>query len=207
MSTKNEAKRSREERLAQARKAQKATERRRAFVLYGAAAVALLIIAGAVFWAISRDSGGVARGESGDIQGVESYEYDAAQHVPGTVDYAETPPVGGKHNERWLNCGVYTEPVPDENAVHSLEHGAVWITYQPDLPEADVEKLQDLLPSTYTLISPYEGMDTPIAISAWGKQLKVDSADDPRLAEFVKEYRQGPQTPEPGAACTGGVGA
>ena len=35
-------------------------------------------------------------------------------------------------------------------------------------------------------------------------QLALTGADDPRLEAFVKQYRQGPQTPEPGAACTGG---
>lgn len=205
-SSKKDAKRSRNERLEAARKQQQAAERRRSLILYGAAALALVIIAGAVFWAIvTDDSNDVARNAEGDIEGVQVYEYDGGNHVQTTVDYAESPPVGGEHNPVWLNCGVYTEPVPDEHAVHSLEHGTVWITYQPDLAEDQVSQLEDMLPDTYTLLSPYEGLESPIVISAWGHQLEVDSADDPRLEEFITEYRQGPQTPEPGAACTGGT--
>jgi hypothetical protein len=59
-------------------------------------------------------------------------------HVGGNIDYDQDlgiPPAGGPHNPSWQNCGFYDELVRDENAVHSLEHGAVWITYQPDLPQ------------------------------------------------------------------------
>lgn len=196
----------RQERLEAARKEQQAAERKRNGILYGAAGLAVALIAGAVFWAISNDEGRKIAAAD-EIEGVETYDYKGGTHVPGTVDYKETPPVGGEHNEAWLNCGVYDKPVPNENAVHSLEHGAVWITYSPDLPQDQVDELVDLTPKTYGLISPFEGMDSPITISAWGTQLKVDSADDPRIEPFIKKYRQGPQTPEPGAACTGGVGA
>jgi hypothetical protein len=55
------------------------------------------------------------------------------------------------------------------------------------------------------VLSPYPGLPAPVVASAWGKQLKLTGADDPRLAAFIREYRQGPQTPEPGAACTGGL--
>ena len=196
----------RQERLEAARKEQQAAEKKKAFVLYGAAAAAVVLIAGAVFWAIANDEGRKIA-SSGTIEGVQTYEYEAAKHTEAPVEYAESPPVGGEHRSSWLNCGVYDKPVPNEYAVHSLEHGAVWITYSPDLPADQVDKLKDLTPSTYAVLSPYEDMDTPIAISAWGHQLTVDSADDARLGAFIKEYRQGPQTPEPGAACTGGVDA
>jgi hypothetical protein len=123
------------------------------------------------------------------------------------VDYAQTPPAGGEHNPVWQNCGFYEEPISDENAVHSLEHGAVWITYQPDLSEDQISTLRDLAESqTYILVSPYPGLDSPVVASAWGKQLQLESADDPALEQFISAYRQGPQTPEPGAACTGGTG-
>ena len=64
------------------------------------------------------------------------------QHVTGPVDYTITPPVGGPHNAVWMNAGVYTKPVPTERAVHNLEHGAVWITYDPDLAASKVAKLR-----------------------------------------------------------------
>lgn len=141
------------------------------------------------------------------IEGIETFE-NTANHVEGTVEYAQTPPAGGDHNAVWLNCGVYTEPVPNENAVHSLEHGAVWVTYDPaQVSDEDVAALEAQLPSTYTVLSPYEGMDTPIALSAWNAQLKVDSADDERIEEFVRAYWRSTNAPEPTAACTGAYDA
>lgn len=139
---------------------------------------------------------------------VQTYDVGpAGDHTQGDVDYAQSPPAGGAHNDVFQNCGFYTEPVRDELAVHSLEHGAVWITHLPDLPQDEVERLRDLAQSNnYVLVSPYPGLDSPIVASAWGKQLKLESAEDPDLERFINAYSQGPQTPEPGAACTGGIG-
>jgi hypothetical protein len=79
--------------------------------------------------------------------------------VTGTVNYPQTPPVGGNHNAVWLNCVVYPTPVPNENAVHSMEHGAMWITYQPTLPAADVTTLQHAVAGrSYVILSPYPGI-------------------------------------------------
>jgi hypothetical protein len=92
--------------------------------------------------------------------------------------------------------------------VHSLEHGAVWITYTPDLAEDQVETLRDEMGSSgFVLMSPYEDQDSPIVLSAWGIQLQVDDADDPKVNQFLNKYIQGPQTQEPGAACSGGTSA
>lgn len=123
------------------------------------------------------------------------------------IPFGERPPAGGVHNDVWQNCGIYDEPVDSVHAVHSLEHGAVWLTYQPDLAADEVAKLQELAQGqTYLLVSPYPEQRSPIVATAWGLQLEVDSADDGRVAEFIDRYRVGPQTPERGAACTGGLG-
>ena len=87
-----------------------------------------------------------------------------------------------------------------------MEHGAVWITYDPSLSAADVQKLRDQMPDSYFVLSPYPGLDAPVVASAWGVQLKLTGVDDPDLKTFINVYRQGNQTPEPGAACTGGTG-
>jgi hypothetical protein len=129
------------------------------------------------------------------------------QHVTGPVTYAQTPPAGGPHNPVWLNCGIYDAPVPNENAVHSMEHGAVWITYDPALAADQVAALQQTVNTTYEVLSPYPGLPAPVVASAWGKQLTLTGAEDPRLPAFIRAYRQGPQTPEPGAPCTGGTDA
>lgn len=102
---------------------------------------------------------------------------------------------------------MYTETIANENGVHSLEHGAVWITYRPDLPDLEVRTLQALTrQSGFRLLSPYPDLPSPIVISAWGYQLQVEQADDPRIKDFIEQYELSPQGPEPGAPCTGGVG-
>lgn len=144
---------------------------------------------------------------TGDLQGVKVFPNPERGHSVEPVSYAQTPPVGGVHHPAWQNCGVYTEPVPDENAVHSLEHGVIWITYQPDLPAEQVSQLAELTrQSGYRLLSPYPGIESPIVASAWGYQLALESADDPRLMDFIRKYEQNPLGPEPGASCSGGVG-
>jgi hypothetical protein len=129
------------------------------------------------------------------------------EHRPGRITYEVDPPVGGYHNPRWQNCmgDVYTGPVAKEHAVHSLEHGAVWITYRPDLPPDDVRALAARVRDTeYLFMSPYPGLDHAISLQAWGYQLKVDRADDYRIDEFIDALRIN-ATQEPGAVCANGV--
>lgn len=139
------------------------------------------------------------------IDGVETFDL-ANDHVEGEVAYDQSPPAGGPHNRVWLNCGVYDQPQANENAVHSLEHGAVWVTYDPEqVTDDDIATLEGVLPTSYALMSPYPGMDTPVAVSAWNAQLKVDSAADDRIPEFFEEYWRHQDVPEPGALCTGAI--
>jgi hypothetical protein len=140
-------------------------------------------------------------------------------HVPGPVTYSVTPPVGGAHNATWMNCGVYDQPVPNERAVHNLEHGAVWITYLPSLPKAEVGQLRSFLArqtvlnptgaggSRYLDLTPYPGLPSPIVATSWGFQLRLISPSDPRLQQFIDKFRASQQyTPEYGGECAGGVG-
>lgn len=147
------------------------------------------------------------RGVPASIEGVTSFDGLERTHVPGKVSYPQVPPVGGPHSEVWQTCGIYGEPIASENGVHSLEHGAVWITYRPTLPSDGVAQLRGLLSDKpLTLLSPFKDLPSPVVASAWGLQLQVDSASDPRLAQFIAKYAGGPQNPEPGARCTGGIG-
>ena len=147
-----------------------------------------------------------AGGDGTEVDGVQTFD-NTSSHVEGVVDYPQTPPAGGPHNPAWLNCGVYTEPVPAENAVHSLEHGALWVTYDPSISDAALESLRSQLPSTYVILSPFDDLPAPIVLSGWNSQLQVDDADDPRIATFIEEYWQSQNVPEPGALCTGAVDA
>lgn len=120
------------------------------------------------------------------------------------VEYDQVPPVGGPHDPQWLACGVYDVPIRDENAVHDLEHGATWITHDPDLSADDVAALADKLPEN-GIMSPYEGLPSPVVVTVWGVQLQLEGADDPRLESFLEEYGDGSTSPEPFASCEGGL--
>ncbi|MEU9094275.1 DUF3105 domain-containing protein [Streptomyces sp. NPDC048428] len=148
----------------------------------------------------------------GPIQGEKTWDAKklARNHVTETVSYPMKPPVGGDHSPVWMNCDgdVYKKAIPDMNAVHALEHGSVWVTYTDKASAADVDKLAERVGKTpYSLMSPYKDQAGAIMLSAWGKQVTVDGADDRRVAQFFAKYVQGAQTPEPGAACTGGLAA
>lgn len=140
------------------------------------------------------------------LDGVRTVEIDDASHVDGPVDYEEVPPLGGPHNPGWANCGFYGDQVvPNEFAVHSMEHGAVWITY-PEGASIDTGALQELtVGQSHVLVSPSQDAEQ-LTATAWGVQLELDGVDDPALPAFIEAYVQGPQTPEPGAPCSGGVG-
>lgn len=142
------------------------------------------------------------------VEGATVEEGLDAGHDSNVV-YEETglPPIGGIHDPFWQNCGIYDEPVGDKHAVHSLEHGAVWITYQPDLDEEAVEHLRDMARGQeYVLLSPYPNLQNSVVLTAWGVQLELDDAMDERVQAFIDLYQAGPQTPEPGASCQRGVG-
>jgi hypothetical protein len=193
-----------QEKAAQLRREQAARDRRRRIGIVSGIVVVVLVLVGAITAVVASANKSTP---SVALTGVKTYTNLQRNHVTGKVKYAQNPPVGGNHNPVWLNCGIYTSPVPNENAVHDLEHGAVWITYQPALAKSQVKTLTSLATGqTYLDLSPYPGLPAPVVASAWGVQLQLPNASDPRLAAFVKKYKQGPQTPEPGAACTGGVG-
>ena len=142
------------------------------------------------------------------IEGVVQFPRPARGHDDTLVfDENELPPAGGEHYNIWQNCGIYSEPIQTGNAIHAMEHGALWITYQPDLPAEEVASLEGLVRGeTFLMVSPYPGQRSPIVLTAWGIQLELESADDGRIPAFIERYRLGSQTPELGGACTQGVG-
>ncbi len=146
----------------------------------------------------------VARAPEGTVFAESDPErgHDSSVSIP----FGPLPPNGGTHNPSWQRCQVYDAPVKPEHAVHSLEHAAVWITYQPDLDSSGVGELERVARGEpYVLVSPYPNLRSPVVVTAWGIQLELDSADDPRLQQFVDAYAGGSQSPEPGASCRTGV--
>ncbi len=203
--------------VARLRAEQKARDTRRRVIFIAVAVVAALGLV-VLIWSIF----------AGEIKRVEAIEQAATQPIEGVTETADLsaghvefvpeptpaepggtvlPPVGGEHDQVLQNCGVYTEPVASARALHSLEHGAVWITYRPGLDQQQVDVLTSLATArAYTLLSPMDELAAPVVLTAWGIQLEVDDASDPRVEPFLVKYVQGEQTPEPGAPCSGGFG-
>lgn len=161
----------------------------------GGAAVILVVLAGLIIYRIA----------ASNIEGVLNLGAQERGHDQAVViEQTSLPPVGGVHDPNPQTCGIYDAPVPAKNAIHSMEHGAVWITYHPDLDEGEVAQLQALVRGqSYLLLSPYPDLASNVVLTAWGVQLELDSIDDERMEQFISVYRNGPQTPEPGASCSG----
>lgn len=143
------------------------------------------------------------------IEGITVVEYPVGVHVRANqrVAYDRTPPFGGPHDAVWATCTgtVYDRAIRSENAVHSLEHGAVWITYDPTLVTGpDLQVLVDRVEGRpYLMMSPYPGLSVPVSLQSWGHQLVVDDTSDERIDHFVDALRLNRNTfPEPGATCS-----
>lgn len=183
-----------------------ASPRRRTLpVLLAAVAAVLLVAMAAMVPLVLRQQGAddVARVGPVNLDEVRTYDDLDPSHTPDDVDYPQGPAVGGPHDPAWLDCGVYDEPVREENVVHDLEHGTVWIAYDPDAG-IDIDALAGLLPQN-GILSPYDGLDSPVVVTVWGRQLALDGADDARLPLFIDTYEGGETAPEPFASCAGGV--
>ena len=175
--------------------------------LFAALAVVILVASGCGGDdddAAGTDTSGADAGEvrSVSIEGLVVTGELSAGHQEGELDYESLTPVGGDHNPLWQKCGHYTVEIPAERAVHSLEHGAVWIAHQPG---TDVSGLEPVVAGDqWLLMSPVAGLETAIVVSAWGAQVAVDGPDDPRIGAFIDRFlRQGPED----APCVrGGVG-
>jgi len=174
------------------------TNRRRLIVI----AVALVVLIGAAVAVQLLREGDDA--PPAGLADVKTYQDLARDHVTSEVNYPQSPPVGGPHDPVWQTCGVYDRPVREENAVHTLEHGALWITYRPGLSADEINGLADKLPEK-GLLSPFEDQDAPVVVTVWGAQLALDGPDDPRLDLFIDEYSDGHTAPEPEVTCQGGV--
>ncbi|GAA2389274.1 DUF3105 domain-containing protein [Streptomyces coeruleofuscus] len=204
---------SRKARMEEMRRVERARERRNRIITITLSAFIVAGVAGFGAYALNKANEKdeqQAAAVKKPVRGEKTWDAKklGRDHVQSAVDYPMNPPVGGDHNQAWMTCDgtVYTKAIGKENAVHSLEHGAVWVTYNDKAAEADIKKLSDKVSKTpYTLMSPVDDQPGTITLSAWGYQLTVDKASDPRVEQFLTKYVQGAQTPEPGAACTNGL--
>lgn len=191
------------ERAAELRHEQERRDRRRRNLIFGATTVAIVAVVSGLTWLGLRSQSSSPT----PIDGLKTYTGLAQDHVAGSVAYPQNPPVGGKHAAVWQNCGWYNTTIANENAVHSMEHGAAWVTYSDRLSADEKAMLKsELSGRTYVLASELPGLSAPVVATAWGAQVKLTGVDDSRLTSFLDTYANSPKAPEPGGECAGGTG-
>ncbi len=136
-----------------------------------------------------------------DLMG-EEVHIASASHVGSERDMVipvGAPPAGGPHFSTPLRTGFYDDPVPDGNAVHALEHGIVWLSYNPELvDEAGVDALRDIFGDFRRdlIVSPRPDNSDAVAIVSWGRIMRLDGVDVEQLSDFINNNRN--RSPEPG---------
>lgn len=180
-------------------------DRQSKFYIYGIGLVILLALVGTTAFSIinsNNQKSALDLAASKPIAGVKSFTGLSRKHITTNLAPTALPPTGGDHAPDWTKCGIYDASVNTSMSIHSLEHGAAWISYQPSLPKDQIKTLESFVTSNpYRLVAPYDNLASPIVLSAWGKQLSVDNASNSRVEIFLKAFTQGPDTPEPGAPC------
>jgi len=177
-------------------------QKERLYTRIGFAVVGVLLVAligyGVQQWLSDRDLNQIPAA-------TVSYEYQGGQHNDTFAEWTESPPVGGIHNQVWQTCGFYSAPIGKGNAVHSLEHGAIWITYRADVSQEQIDELRQLADDqAFILVSPFQDQASPIVASAWNYQLQLQSPDDKELDRFIRVFKNSRKyTPEYGASCVG----
>jgi hypothetical protein len=118
------------------------------------------------------------------------------EHQEGDLDYETDPPVSGAHSIRPAACGTHAEPIPDENQVHTLEHGAVGIQYDPALAAREIAILEDIASSydSHVFSAPRPDMGTDIVVTSWAHMMRLDSLDASAIRTYIDEFRmRGPE--------------
>ncbi|MGH8953222.1 MAG: DUF3105 domain-containing protein [Acidimicrobiia bacterium] len=163
----------------------------------------VVVLGGAVF--IAADVAQPEAPPPPELEATETFEeLDPVHLAPGspTPEYNSDPPTSGPHDPSPAPCGIYREPVSDQGWLHSLEHGAVFVQYDPSLPETDIEAVEDMVRSNgrEILLAPRPGIPAPYALGAWTRLLLVDEIDQNLVDSFEREFGNR-FSPEPGAVC------
>ncbi|MGH2350531.1 MAG: DUF3105 domain-containing protein [Chloroflexota bacterium] len=185
--SRRDARRLRRQQQLEARQRLEAAERRKRRLIWaGGIAVAVLALAGLVYWLVSPQPGPPV--QSFPIQG-RAHIGRGQEHPP----YNSTPPTSGWHfADAVAPPGIHTEPIPNEVQVHNLEHGEVMIQY--DCPSGCPEMVSQLeaivrsYPSK-VLLAPYPGIGRPIALTSWGKLAYLDDVNEPFIRRFIAQNK------------------
>lgn len=168
----------------------------------------ILIIGGVIFF--SKSSLGQPEEDTGrpapvskPVEGTVDFDVVSREHIasgtPGS-GYNSDPPTSGPHWPAPVKNGVYDNELADEQLIHNLEHGHVWVLYRPDVSDEVKNRLKEIVEGDNwkVVMAPRAKNDTAIALVAWGRLLKMDEPDYEKVKDFINTYRnRGPEkTPE-----------
>lgn len=110
--------------------------------------------------------------------------------------YNSNPPTSGDHLASPAKWGVYSTPLTDEQAIHNLEHGGIWISYK-DIDDQTKSQLETIAKANggSVILSPRPNNDTKIAMASWGRLEKLDGYDEAKILEFIRSNKN--KSPEP----------
>jgi hypothetical protein len=158
------------------------TRRRQAWAAGGGVALLGLAILGFFAYRAAATLPGRAVAELGNAH----IPTETTPHVPYNTD----PPTSGPHLPYIAPWGIHTSPIAKELQVHNLEDGGVMVQYNCDCPEL-VAKLADVVKryDKFVILSPYPGMKSRIALTAWGRIDELDEFDEQRVVRFIETFR------------------
>lgn len=104
--------------------------------------------------------------------------------------YNTDPPTSGPHAGSLAPWGVNAEPIPDELQVHNLEDGGIAVQYGSGVPDEEVDKLGDIVRDyDRVLLAPRSSLpENQIAITAWGRILKLEEVREKQIRDFIDAY-------------------
>jgi hypothetical protein len=195
---------------------------RNRWLLFAFGAIAVLFILALLIPVLPINFGGGGQGEASEyVEGIGDLAEVASSrdHFPDTLSvgqvvpegYLTTPPTSGRHWNGWVQCGFYTNPVPDERVVHNMEHGNIVVSYNL-IDQTQIDELEDAfddigLTGTWGVARPYDEIpEGTIYLTTWGVvDGPMHEVDKDRIERFFDAYsgKLGPEFPN-GAPCTTG---
>lgn len=153
--------------------------------------ISTIIVVGAVVYYASQPP-------KNDLVG-QSYEDQGATHIAQNElhpDYNSNPPSSGWHYTEPAAWGFYDRELSDEQVVHNLEHGGVWLAYQANIDQSTQETIKLLVArfSSKVIATQRSKNDTPIALVSWGRVLKMETFDKDAALDFIRRNKNhGPE--------------